>query len=366
LSGVTRVGCGIWDWDRFVALDCRSRILYLALYTSANVKRTVPGLFHGGLGALAEAARMPAQDTVEALDDLIRRQLAEWDKHHQIIRLTELPDAEERPFNGKTILGWWNRFQSVPACGVRDAHVQVLRGLLDAGVATADHEKAWEKTFATVKVMAPRRRGVRALLPPSSEDSPQADLFASADLGNRIRYPIGYPQDQDQDQDSDLETVSASPPVPVPVPVVSAPPPAPPPPPPVQEPALAPVIALPVTRKGPLPFTIADAITALESSSRGRFVGTVFDQRLAKPITDLIRQCAEQGIGVDAFQEVGAWLGRGGMNWCRDALGPSWLAKSGAFFEALNQARAARASPARGGRADPSPPTSFRGGRRKL
>jgi hypothetical protein len=148
----------------------------------------------------------------------------------------------------------------------------------------------------------------------------------------------------------------------------------------VQEPPLAQVIALPVARaareaqaKAPLPFTIANMLDSVEGHAAGRFITGVFDQRLAKPLTDLIRLASDQGLDIGAFAEVGTWLATGVWDWRGEVLGPKWLATTGKFFDALNQARATPPPARRGDHRRPHlpqhstpPPTSSEGGRRKL
>lgn len=195
MSSYTRLGAHIWSWEpwtslvtpgmddreRFVASN--ARLLWLALYTSTEAKRIVPGLFHGSITAMAEAARMPVGDVRDALDRLLERELAEYDLKLRVLRLTELPDAGESPPNGKVIRSWFTRWKSVPACQVRDAHVPVLRWIMEewsrenCKPISANHEEAWAETFALVQVPAPRRRGVRRLMESDTGTSVQPGLF---------------------------------------------------------------------------------------------------------------------------------------------------------------------------------------------
>jgi len=167
----TRLGCSLWTWEPFTSLPTSdAKLLWLALYTTAEAKRIVPGLFHGSIVAMADAARMPADDVVNALDKLLERELVEYDRGLRVLRLTELPDAGESPANGNVLRGWFRKWKTVPACAVRDAHVTTLRWIMDewcrdnAKALSPDHEKAWAETFGLVKIPAPRKRGVRRLL----------------------------------------------------------------------------------------------------------------------------------------------------------------------------------------------------------
>lgn len=183
MSDFTRLGCSLWTWDPWVALDCQARMLWLALYTTGEAKRIVPGLWHGGISTLAEAAQLENNQVWSSLDVLLEHDLVEYDRKLRVIHLTVLPDAGERPMNGKHILGWWNRFISVPKCAARDAHVHVLRWLIDQGKVTEDHEACWGKTFGDAEKIAvppPRARSRRRLVDESDTSTPvQPSLFAS-------------------------------------------------------------------------------------------------------------------------------------------------------------------------------------------
>lgn len=204
MSDFTRLGCSIWDWEPWTALDSQARILWLALYTSSEAKRIVPGLWHGGIPTLAEASRLQPDQVWASLDTLLEHDLIEYDRKLRVIHLTVLPDAGERPMNGKHIMGWWNRFVTVPRCQVRDAHIRVLRWLVEQGVVTEDHEKSWAKTFgdtSKVQIPPPRKRGVRRLVEDESDTSTavQPSLFPSgaspseSPSENPIRKKSGSP-----------------------------------------------------------------------------------------------------------------------------------------------------------------------------
>ena len=128
MTAFTRLGSSLWDWEPWTDLAPLPRVLWLALYTSAEAKRHVPGLWHGGIPSMADAARLPPDDVIDALDKLLQRELVEYDAKLRVLRLCELPDAGEYPSNGKVILGWWTKFRTVPQCPVHDSHVKLLRG----------------------------------------------------------------------------------------------------------------------------------------------------------------------------------------------------------------------------------------------
>lgn len=183
MSSYTTLGSCIWEWEPFTTLDPVARILWLALYTTAEAKRIVPGLWHGSITAMAEAAKLPVDDTMKALDRLLERNMAEFDQKHRVLRLTQLPDGRESPPNGNVIRGWFKRFKTVPACQVRDAHVTTLAWIMnewsrDAGKPISDgHQQAWAETFAHVTIPPPRRRGVRSLVDNNTGTDVQPGLF---------------------------------------------------------------------------------------------------------------------------------------------------------------------------------------------
>ncbi len=182
-------------------------MLWLALFTTAEAKRIVPGLWHGSMTSMAEAARMPIDVTVRALDSLLDHDMVEYDHKHRVLRLTKLPDAGEYPSSPTIVTSWWKRFRTVPACAVRDAHVATIRWILDQGALvapknrtgkpTAAHEEVWAETFATVQIPPPRRRGMRRLVDTVADTGTavQPSLFGTAALpsGEGIQSPSELP-----------------------------------------------------------------------------------------------------------------------------------------------------------------------------
>lgn len=175
----TAVGVQLWNWKPFRDLESlAARMVWLALYTTAESKRLPPGLWQGSVYALAEASSMRPDDVLVGLDILIDRGMVEYDQGNRLIRLTELPDSHERAMNGKHIRGWWNKFQTLPDCPLRNAHIRTLWWLLEQEPMTRDHHQAWQETFQTIVVPAARRRGVRTL---RQEETAQRSLFEVRD-----------------------------------------------------------------------------------------------------------------------------------------------------------------------------------------
>ncbi len=184
MTAFTRLGASLWDWEPWTELVAPARILWLALYSSAEAKRHVPGLWQGGIPTMADAARMSGTDVATALEDMLAHEIVEYDAKMRVLRMCELPDCGEYPSNGKVIRGWWTRFKTVPQCPVRDAHIRTLRWIMDEGARragkaiTEDHQIAWAGTFGTVPLPLARRRGVRTVVDSDTSTKVQPSLFA--------------------------------------------------------------------------------------------------------------------------------------------------------------------------------------------
>lgn len=208
MTAFTRLGSAIWDWEPWTNLEPLGRVLWLALYTSGEAKRHVPGLWQGGIPTIADASRLRQDEVVGALDCLLAadvdgRPMIEYDPKTRVLRLCELPDAGEFPSSGKVILSWWTKFRTVPNCAVRDSHVRTLAWILEEGSKhtrggyTEHHKQAWDQTFGTLAIPAPRRRGVRRLSDFNDTSThAQPSLFAPRipELSTGISSEAGYPQ----------------------------------------------------------------------------------------------------------------------------------------------------------------------------
>src|SRR3990172_7668059 len=190
----TRVGASIWNWERFIALDDGPRNLWLALYTTAEAKRVVPGLWHGSIHSMAEAAHRSLDVTYKNIDALLDVDMVEFDQKNRVLRMTELPDAGEYPSSPTILSSWWSKFLLVPPCAMRDAHVTMIRWILDHGAAqmglkkgrigrpTPAHEEIWSVTFGTIAIPASRRRGLRRLLDADTGNDVQPSLFGTRSI----------------------------------------------------------------------------------------------------------------------------------------------------------------------------------------
>lgn len=210
MSDHTRLGCVLWSWEPFIRLGgfdggTEAQMLWLGLYTTPEAKRIAPGLWSGSIRVMAEAIKKPADVVVRALDKLLDHEMVEFDQSASVLRLCMLPDAGEGPQNGNVIRGWWRRFRTVPQCAVRDAHVPLLRWLLDesarqnpksrTGRPSVDHETAWGETFGHPTMGIPelpaRRRGVRRLCDNDTGTATQPGLFDAARSASRSSSSVG-------------------------------------------------------------------------------------------------------------------------------------------------------------------------------
>lgn len=173
MSVFTKLGVGLWAWEPFKRLErghedivgrC-SKLFWIALYTAPEAKLVVPGMFLGSVTTMAESASIPVDDARTYLDRLRDEDLVDYDVKNRVLRLTELPDGFESPSNGNTIRGWWRKFKTVPTCAVRDAHVSVLRWIMEEWSRSSgkpislDHTAAWSETFGRMSVpVRPRKR----------------------------------------------------------------------------------------------------------------------------------------------------------------------------------------------------------------
>lgn len=153
----TRISCLFWGWPPMETLDPTTIKLWLVIYTQ---KVNPPGLWHGSVVELASQARLSNAETLHGLDNLVARELVQFDHLARVLRLTRLPDAGEWPAAPSVLRSWWSKFKKVPPCAVRDVHVETLRWILDQGardsekakgVVSEAHEAIWKETFGNIR-----------------------------------------------------------------------------------------------------------------------------------------------------------------------------------------------------------------------
>lgn len=202
-GGFTRIGAGLFAWEPYLAMDDATARFWLTLYAHPHVKQ-LPGLCCGSVRSLAEWSAQPADVAIKAFDRLLETELIEYDTKTRVLRMTEFPDAGEWPANGFVIRSWWKEFRKLPECDVRDAHVPSLWWLIERGATESEkckgvisdqHRQIWTETFASVKIPAPRRRGVRRLADADTSTPIQPSLFASSTVitpSPDVRLSTGY------------------------------------------------------------------------------------------------------------------------------------------------------------------------------
>jgi hypothetical protein len=176
----TALGTNFFQWKPLASCSVQARFLWLALYSSNEAKRFPPGLWHGGLPVMAEAANLDVNVVWDALDELMTTKydgapIVEWDRDHRVARLVVLPDAHERAASWTHLKSWWSKFHLIPQCATRDAHVTTLRWLLDQGKAIDSTERVWDETFGTIRSSS--RRDQRRLADSDTSTSVQPSLF---------------------------------------------------------------------------------------------------------------------------------------------------------------------------------------------
>lgn len=313
----TMLGNEVFTWERLLPVKIVGRYFWIALYTS--VRRALPGLWVGGLPTLGDAAKMPPDEVIAALDNLLEHELVEYDRKREVLRLTEFPDRTYRPDNGRAIKGLYNRFRCVPDCDIRNAHVETLKWLLDDPVRPPrpDHVTSWEQTFGTVSVPPPRKRGVRRLLDSDTSNPFQVSLFASP--SERVSQTLVSDTHTDTHRSKIYDLRSS----------VSD-----------QEESKpqAKVLSLVPFPSDPLPFSASEMLEAIAAESAGRFAAGPVDERLTDALCATIRACVTAEVGVADLRVVGRWLASGALSYRAD-LGPSWAAKPGELLTALGAAR---------------------------
>lgn len=158
----TNVGCGILSWPPYLALYRDHPLalhLWWTLYIGRKAKTLLPGLWLGGVMAMADEANLTIGETNAAIATLTEHELIEHDQRQGgITRLTKLPDRCERAMNQNMLYGWWDRRQQlVPDCGVRDRHLELMawlhlpfkpkRGRTKKGDDQTEMQRAWDETF---------------------------------------------------------------------------------------------------------------------------------------------------------------------------------------------------------------------------
>jgi hypothetical protein len=288
----TRLGATVFDWPPFFERSMEARNLWLALYASPQSKKGIPGLFHGGLGALSEAARMGAGPAIEALRELTEAGVAEYDERNRVIRMTQLPDKLEKPANGKVMRMFWNRWKDFPESYLKYRHIGTVFWLCEELLAKVDkpeHQKTWDETFGTVPVdkWSAVDNSLTVSDTVSTATPSQPSLFSATS--------------------KEIPTVTTT------VELTH------------QERYKAQSTKHKVSSNGiPSSMTVEDILDAVQRTAAGRVAVDVFAPHVGERLWEVASQCDEQGISIGDIELAGEWLSAGGLSY-RDDLDAKWL-----------------------------------------
>lgn len=208
----TSIGHALFDWEPLLECSGTARWVWLSCYAGSDAKLSLPGLFRGDLYAMTSASRFTYNDTYNALHELITAKLVTFDHRNRILRYLHLPDALDRAHTFQAIHGWFTKFCAFPACPQRDAHIPLLKWMIDQGEKNDKMAAAWRDTFGTIPIPVDQP----IFGSPSDSDTGtrvQPSLFGPrvpASNDSNYSNPTGHPSplgsfpEPDQDQVSDL------------------------------------------------------------------------------------------------------------------------------------------------------------------
>lgn len=322
----TRLGATVFDWPPFYERTMGARNLWLALYASPQSKKGIPGLFHGGVGALSEASRMGAGPAIESLRELVEAGLAEHDERCRVIRMTMLPDKLEKPSNGKVLKMFWNRWMDFPESPIKYRHIAIMHWLCEellANVKKPELQKIWDETFGTVPVdkwecAVDKPLTVTATV--SGNSKAQIGLFSATSPDNltvadtvslthqekeKERYKAQSTKEKDSSEGG-IQHRGAK--------------------------RKAPNNGLPPS------MTVEDILDALQRTSGGRIAVEVYDDRIGERLWELVAQCEKQGVTIADVELAGEWLAEGGLHY-RNDLDAKWLSWDGNLMSLVANAK---------------------------
>ncbi len=205
----TCVGCGLFHWPPYQNLrraSADAAHLWQVFYMGRRAKTLLPGLWVGGLYAMADDSAMTLDETQSALRVAVEQEMAEYDQVAGVLRLTKLPDRCEAGKNQSILLSWWTKFErDVPACGVRDRYLDLIDWLhprpfkaqkTAKGGASTDMLMVWEATFgAALKARsAPPTYPQSDLSIPKASSPLQLDLYATPEKTHGGGHGGGHDQ----------------------------------------------------------------------------------------------------------------------------------------------------------------------------
>ena len=291
----TRLGATVFDWPPFYERSMGARNLWLALYASPQSKKGIPGLFHGGIGALSEASRMGAGPALEALQELVEAGLVEHDERCRVIRMTMLPDKLEKPSNGKVLKMFFNRWKDFPDSNLKYRHIATIHWLCEEMMANPkrpEHQATWDETFGTIPVEKWNAvdKSFTVADTVSTGTPSQPSLFsASYPKEPTVTATVGLTHQEREKEKSKAQRAKSK-----------------------------------ASSGLPPEMTVADILEAMQRTSKGRVAIDPVAPHVGERLWEVASQCEEQGISIEDIELAGEWLAAGGLNY-RDDLDAKWL-----------------------------------------
>lgn len=325
-------------WNALEGVSYAARILAAWLLTGKDAV-DLPGLIHCGAAGAGEKARLKERDARGALDELIAEGFAEYDEKCRVIRVPNAP-CYHNPTNANWILGWYRRWQTMPNCALKAAHVDSLRSAIKPDAAPSIWA-AWNATFG-------RETGKSK---PPSDDPPNGSSHGSfngsshAPLHGPSNGPLDGPSKEEEVEDLDQAPERARGSSAAPLALVHEEPKPRKPRKPKPEPE-------------PMPFTVAQLLEALAAGSGGKVSTSPCLEGHASRITGLIRELHASGIGLADVRLAGEFIG---ARWSEGFdIGPGWVASDGKLADTIAKARGwrDRGRPDRSGRPSASSSSS--------
>jgi hypothetical protein len=224
----TKVGCGLFSWEPYLNLRRASADgahLWQMFFMGPTAKTLLPGLWMGGLGTMADQARLTPPEARAALEACETMEMVEFDARTQVLRLTKLPDKGEAAPSPNCLLGWWERRKTiVPDCGVRERHLDLMAWLHLPITPSKRSQKdemrrVWEETFGAALNVSPVSNLSTTSPPFRTSAPPQSQLDLYATPGNPDMYRDmsrnGPVKDQDQvkgEEEGEVQEREAAPP----------------------------------------------------------------------------------------------------------------------------------------------------------
>jgi hypothetical protein len=289
------------------------------MWSSYEMRRCCAGLFPGSLNLFSDVSSLPFGDAVEALDELVARNLVEHDPGHRIIRFLTLPSRASRPTNGSALVAWWKGFEILPPCLARDRHVSMVRWLCEPF--TKDHDRVWATTFGTIKDVdvssSTSDRVSQVFDPPSNQTKLWENNHSGQGVAQGVRHPVAHPTltltfTSNLDLQREHERGISTDPVDI-----------------GDHGDLAVGTNVGIA---PVAVTAENMLRALSEQSGGRFSSDLVDNRILEQLRETADQCTLKGVTLADLRLAGRFLRAGGLAYRKD-LGASWASRPGSVLD---------------------------------